>query len=1049
MLFGMLAAGATDAAAAGLIVSPASMAFGNVVFGVTGATSIARSIRIINPATGQPVTGLSLQLSGADPGEFTITNNGCGSALAKGTYCTVTLTFTPAALGTRTASLAVSDDANPNAGSAALSGVGVAGKLTITPLTWSFGNVIAGATSVAKTTSVKNINSVALHIDSVMASGDFSIKSDTCSGNDLAPAATCTIGAVFSPTQTGARSANLTITDDALNSPQSVALTGTGILANPTFSPLSIAFGRVKVESVSAAKTVTITNPNILALDVSSISATAPFEVIANSCGSSISAGGNCQVSMTFNPTTDTSATGTSEIGKLTVTDDGKTASQSVTLSGTAFGAVPTATATPTATPTATATATATDTATPTSTVTATQTGTATATTTATPTATATDTATPTATATATDTATVTASASATATSTATPTATATAVQYLLVGTAVQNGMNGATITAVSVNSDGSDGSTPATITADGSGRFSISINVLPNSPVRLRASGGTYVSEQNGATISSPSPLSVLLPSVNSIVNLQITPLTTFVDSLAQGNISRGEDLATAASNATASIDQDYGISGDPSLIRPLYTSAAIGTNAGRVGLILGALVNEDQLFCKSPHVPGGLVAALASDIADGVFDGMNSGTPISYCGANLAAIAGTAQFSDALSGLQGLTLATRGFTYGGTSNVLTLNGVAASSLLAEVSTIQDAIVTAAPPSVDTFAASTHSMNTARYGSTATLLLNGKVLIAGGQNNFVTISSTELYNSVIDTFAASTPSMNAARFGATATLLPNGKVLIAGGQGSAAPLTSVELYDPIANTFAAATPAMNMNTARSFATAILLPNGKVLIAGGSFLSSTELYDPVTNTFAPAASTPVMNTGRTWATGTLLPNGKVLIAGGAVNMSQSGALASTELYDPVTNTFAPAASTAVMNAVRYVATATLLPNGKVLIAGGTHDGNIGLSSTELYDPVTNTFAASTPDMNTARFVATATMLPNGKVLIAGGVSFDVGYLSSTELYDPVTNTFAATTPSMNMSRYFATGTLLPNGKVLNAGGYGSTGFQNSTELYTP
>ena len=120
-----------------MIVSPASVAFGNVVFGVTGATSIARSIKITNPATGQPVTGLRIQLTGANPSEFNITNNGCGSTLAKGANCTVMLTFTPAALGTRTTSLSLSDDANPNAGSASLSGVGVAGKLTITPLKWS------------------------------------------------------------------------------------------------------------------------------------------------------------------------------------------------------------------------------------------------------------------------------------------------------------------------------------------------------------------------------------------------------------------------------------------------------------------------------------------------------------------------------------------------------------------------------------------------------------------------------------------------------------------------------------------------------------------------------------------------------------------------------------------------------------------------------------------------------------------------------------------------------------------------------------------------
>ena len=113
MLVATSAAYPAPAAAAGLTVTP-SVAFGNVVFSVTGATSVAKSVKITNPLSGQAVTGLTIQLGGADPGEFTITNNGCASTLAKGTYCTVTLTFTPAALGTRTTSLAVSDDANPS-----------------------------------------------------------------------------------------------------------------------------------------------------------------------------------------------------------------------------------------------------------------------------------------------------------------------------------------------------------------------------------------------------------------------------------------------------------------------------------------------------------------------------------------------------------------------------------------------------------------------------------------------------------------------------------------------------------------------------------------------------------------------------------------------------------------------------------------------------------------------------------------------------------------------------------------------------------------------
>jgi Galactose oxidase, central domain/Kelch motif len=1105
IVLGTIGAGAAPAAAAGLSVSPASIAFGNVVFGLTGATSVARSVRVINPATGQPVTGLSFQLSGAEAGEFAIANNGCTSTLAVGTYCTVMLTFTPGALGTRSASLVVSDTANANAASVALSGVGIAGKLTITPLTSKFSNTIVGASSAAKTTTVKNGNTVALHVDAVTPSGEFAITSDACSGNDLRPGASCAIGVEFSPTQAGALSGNLSIADDAAGSPQLVTLEGTGILANPTFSPLSLGFGRVTVGSVSAAKTITITNPNISALDIVSISAAAPFEVVANSCGSSITAGGHCQVSVTFNPTTDSSPAGTTEVGKLTVADDGKTASQSVSLSGVAFGAVPTptstatatpnatasatdtptatatATDTPTATATATATSTATDTATSTATATDTATATSTATDTATPTATstatntatdtATDTATATATSTATDTATATATATDTATATATDTATATATPTAsatatvtatptatptvsISGTAIQNGMNGATITAVSVNPDGTDGSTLATATTNSSGNFSVTIAPPQNGPVRLRASGGYYTSEQNGVAITSPSPLSVVLPSAQTnLSGLSINPLTTFVDSLAQGNISRGQSLSVALVNSTFSIEHYYGISTPPSALTPAYTSFAVGTDSGRLAIVLGALVNEDQLAC--PSTPGGLVTAMSSDIADGVFDGMNFGTPVAYCGGDLPAIAGTAQFSDALAGLQGLTLATSGFTFGGPEfNALTMNGVTAASEAPSAERIESALVAAAAASVNTFAASTPSMNSARDLATATLLPNGNVLIAGGYNGTSVVSSTDLYDPATDTFAATTPVMNVARDSATATLLPNGEVLIAGGSSGTSLLSSTEMYNPVTNSFAASTKPMN--TARLDATATLLPNGIVLIAGGvghlGPLNSAEVYNSVTNAFQGLA---VMNTARSEATATLLPNGKVLIVGGFAGNTTY--LASTELYDPATNTFAAAASTPVMNTARRSATATLLPNGKVLIAGGYSSGlHVDLTSTDLYDPASNTFApaASTPVMNTARDSATATLLPNGKVLIAGGEAVGETF-ASTELYNPVTNTFAAaaSTPVMNTPRTAFAATLLPNGNVMLVGGANDTItgpiFLNSVDLYTP
>jgi hypothetical protein len=170
-----------------------------------------------------------------------------------------------------------------------------------------------------------------------------------------------------------------------------------------------------------------------------------------------------------------------------------------------------------------------------------------------------------------------------------------TVLNAVVAGTVVQNGMNRAAITASAVNANGTDGATLATATANVSGQFTM--NLAPQSgPVRFRAKGGSYVSEQNGATISAPSPLTALLPSLpKSISGLSINPLSTFVDSLALGNIAKGQSLATALSNATASIEVDYGVSANPATATPLYTKAAVGTDARRVGLILGAIVNQD----------------------------------------------------------------------------------------------------------------------------------------------------------------------------------------------------------------------------------------------------------------------------------------------------------------------------------------------------------------------------------------------------------------------------------------------------------------------
>jgi len=331
-----------------------------------------------------------------------------------------------------------------------------------------------------------------------------------------------------------------------------------------------------------------------------------------------------------------------------------------------------------------------------------------------------------------------------------------------------------------------------------------------------------------------------------------------------------------------------------------------------------------------------------------------------------------------------------------------------------------------------------TGSMNAGRSGHTATLLTNGNVLVAGGSG-----TSAEIYNPTTGTWS-NTGSMNASRSGHTATLLTNGNVLVAGGSG----LSSAEIYDPAMGSW---TSTGSLSTARANHTATLLSNGKVLIAGGftgsngyySYLSSAEVYDPATSTWNSLG----MTMGRAFHTATLLRNGKVLVAGG---FGSIGSLSSAEVYDPATGIWS---STNSMNTARQNHTATLLPNGKVLVAGGHRFINISfsyLNSAELYDPATGSWS-TTSSMSTPRQDHTATLLPNGKVLVAGGyTSTSPYYLSSVEIYDPATGSWS-TTSSMSMARSSYTATLLPNGKVLIAGGSTSTSpyYLSSAEIYDP
>jgi hypothetical protein len=310
------------------------------------------------------------------------------------------------------------------------------------------------------------------------------------------------------------------------------------------------------------------------------------------------------------------------------------------------------------------------------------------------------------------------------------------------------------------------------------------------------------------------------------------------------------------------------------------------------------------------------------------------------------------------------------------------------------------------------------------RSGHSATLLADGKVLIAGGmRRNQDFYKSSELYDPTTGKFERA-GDMTMARVGQAGILLPSGKVLIAGGWTGPGCTDSAELYDPATRRF---TPTAKMTARRGNPSATLLSDGDVLIAGGGDrdtpggISLAEVFHPATLSFQ--AIRP-MHYARISHTATLLKDGRVLIIGGRGETLATAA----ELYDPKTRKFS---ETGRLITARYKHTAGLLPDGRVLIAGGSdeRDWKGKLSSAEIYDPATGKFSA-TAAMNDARFKLpdTSVTLNSGKIVIAGGSR-------EVEVFDPATGKFELAAGQMPDPRHFMTETKLRDGSVLFAGGY--------------
>jgi hypothetical protein len=316
------------------------------------------------------------------------------------------------------------------------------------------------------------------------------------------------------------------------------------------------------------------------------------------------------------------------------------------------------------------------------------------------------------------------------------------------------------------------------------------------------------------------------------------------------------------------------------------------------------------------------------------------------------------------------------------------------------------------------------------REGHFDALLPTGRVLYVAGNNDAGVVQPNEIY----DPFGAGSWSpvsnMGIARHDHAITRLLDGRVLVVGGFDGPYPSASVtataEVYDPLTRSWAPTTP---FPTANANINLVTLLNGEVL---AFHFSGAWLYNPGAQTWR---ATGAMTVPRTLAAAALLPDGRVLAAGGADDFAMP-AETSCEIYDPASETWQPTGSLAEG---RVVTTAVLLPNGKVLVAGG-QSGSAVVGSAELFDPATDRWTTVAP-LGTATTDHGSVLLTDGKVLVYGGATILSGTVTlRSEVFDPDTNLWAATGSTLT-AHCCEEPVLLPSGQVLASSG--------SPELYNP
>jgi FG-GAP repeat/Abnormal spindle-like microcephaly-assoc'd, ASPM-SPD-2-Hydin len=303
-------------------LTPASLSFGD---SAVNNTSAAKTVTLKNTGTSTlEISSIAITLGT----NFTISRNTCGSTLAAGKTCKVSVTFTPTQVGAATDTLSFTDNGFGSPQTVSLSGTGVA-QARLTPASVAFDITDIGTTHAAKNVTLVNHLPTTLTGISYSTTGPFAVSTATC-GTTLDSGRECTISVTFSPTETGTATGTLTVTDSANNSPQTVSLSGLGE-AQVTLTPGSYHFPRqIKVGRSSAEHKFTLKNNLLTTVTGISISTTGPFVVSTATCGTTLGGNSTCNIWVAFGPTQAGPATGT-----LIVSDSADNSPQMASLSGT------------------------------------------------------------------------------------------------------------------------------------------------------------------------------------------------------------------------------------------------------------------------------------------------------------------------------------------------------------------------------------------------------------------------------------------------------------------------------------------------------------------------------------------------------------------------------------------------------------------------------------------------------------------------------------------------------------------------------------------